>query len=319
MPSKQTKIIQVNATKETRINTDHCSTMTSKGPESSMAVTSTSSSVKSGNDVQTQGVENDKDNEEVTDDTNDNIAENIINMNTNEKGKRKKSKKKKKKGKCIGNTNKECVNNKNHTPVRLPPLPKKDPVNNKHEANTGCFGFVSSWLRKRMEKRREKKRTAIKARSSNSMTTTRLKEYERKKSRGGVSFIVELDNRPIKKPLLPPIKPRNGPIKLGHDEKMQQAEKNRKEELEKKVRFAGTQEEKRFENAERKADNERGFRQKAKLTILAKQGQARRNQSRIETSRRSASSMRRTPFVMSRATSRLDDTDDELNDIKYLE
>ncbi|KAL4234235.1 hypothetical protein ACF0H5_005886 [Mactra antiquata] len=322
MPSKQTKIFRVNATKETKVKTDHCATTTSKGHEASTTVVATGSVVKSGNDDQTQVEENGDGDEDLADDKSESkckvIVEDIINMNTNQKGRRKKGKKKKKE-KNIGNTETECVENLNNKNVRLPPLPKRVPVNIKQGASTGCFGFVSSWLRKKMEKRREKKRIAIKARSSNSVTTQL--EYERKKSRGGVAFTVEFDDRPIKKPLLPPIKPKSGPIKLDHEDKMLQAERIRKQQLEKKVRFAGTHEEKRVENADRKADNERGFKQKAELTILAKQGQARRNQSRIEMSRRCASSMRRpgTPYVMSRVTSRLDDTDDELNDMKYLE
>lgn len=40
--------------------------------------------------------------------------------------------------------------------------------------------------------------------------------YEHKKSRGGEAFSLELDDRPIKKPLLPPIKMNTGPVSVNY-------------------------------------------------------------------------------------------------------
>ncbi|XP_060564682.1 uncharacterized protein LOC132723891 [Ruditapes philippinarum] len=73
----------------------------------------------------------------------------------------------------------------------------------------GCFGFISTWIAKRKEKRREKKRKAIASRTP----TPTLVQYEHRKARGGESFTIEVDCKPIvMKPILPQLRKLTGPM-----------------------------------------------------------------------------------------------------------
>ncbi|XP_060555073.1 uncharacterized protein LOC132715973 isoform X2 [Ruditapes philippinarum] len=95
----------------------------------------------------------------------------------------------------------------------------------------GCFGFISTWIAKRKEKRREKKRKAIASRTP----TPTLVQYEHRKARGGESFTIEVDCKPlVMKPILPPIKKAVGPIRLACEARQEKAEAKRNEELSKK-------------------------------------------------------------------------------------
>ncbi|KAL4239241.1 hypothetical protein ACF0H5_000058 [Mactra antiquata] len=132
--------------------------------------------------------------------------------------------------------------------AKLPPLPNRVPKQSstsatvKTESNVGCFGFMSTWIRKRKEKRRQKKREAIKARETNSTCmVTKLNRCER----GGVAFTVEFENHVMKKPILPPIKSKSESVNIDHEGKMYKAEKNRQEQLQKKMRFVQEKEKKR--------------------------------------------------------------------------
>ncbi|KAL4218215.1 hypothetical protein ACF0H5_022951 [Mactra antiquata] len=135
----------------------------------------------------------------------------------------------------------------------MKPAPKQAFItdNIKHKSSIGCFGFVSTWITRRKEKRRQKKRQAIKARESHSMVS-QLKRCER----GGVAYIVEFDQRVTKKPVLSPTKSKPEPSNFDHDKKMFKAERNRQAQLPKRMRFIRAQREKRqvveIENAERK-------------------------------------------------------------------
>ncbi|XP_060592926.1 uncharacterized protein LOC132747539 [Ruditapes philippinarum] len=94
-----------------------------------------------------------------------------------------------------------------------------------------CLGFISTWMAKRKEKRREKKRKAIASRAP----TPTLVQYEHRKARGGESFTIEVDCKPIEmKPILPPIKKADGPIRLACEARQEKAEAKRNEELSKK-------------------------------------------------------------------------------------
>ncbi|KAL4240158.1 hypothetical protein ACF0H5_000952 [Mactra antiquata] len=90
----------------------------------------------------------------------------------------------------------------------MKPVPKQAFVSDtiKQKSTIGCFGFVSTWLTRRKEKRRQKKRKAIKARVSCSMVS-QLKRCER----GGVAYIVEFDHCVTKKPELSPTKSKSEP------------------------------------------------------------------------------------------------------------
>ncbi|XP_060578432.1 uncharacterized protein LOC132735491 [Ruditapes philippinarum] len=86
-------------------------------------------------------------------------------------------------------------------------------------------------LPKGREKRREKKRKAIASRAP----TPTLVQYEHRKARGGESFVIEVDCKPIQmKPILPPIKKADGPIRLACEARQEKAEAKRNEELSKK-------------------------------------------------------------------------------------
>ncbi|XP_060558357.1 uncharacterized protein LOC132718657 [Ruditapes philippinarum] len=91
-----------------------------------------------------------------------------------------------------------------------------------------CFGFISTWIAKRKEKRRQKKKKAIASRAP----TPTLVQYEHRKSRGGESFTIEVDCKPIvMKPILPPIKTAGGPIRLACEARQEKAEAKRNEEF----------------------------------------------------------------------------------------
>ncbi|XP_053406356.1 uncharacterized protein LOC123536607 [Mercenaria mercenaria] len=152
-----------------------------------------------------------------------------------------------------------------------------------------CFGFVSTWLAKRKQKRRDKKKKAIADRYS----LPKLVQYEHKKAKGGEAFTIEVDCKPIiQKPLLPPIKQTAGPIRRGIDLRLQTAEARRENELAKRRDAVRKYEKKKIECKERKSDADYHFRKKAGLTIRYKQADAERNRnnlSRFATTTRTAS------------------------------
>ncbi|XP_045176034.2 DNA ligase 1-like [Mercenaria mercenaria] len=152
-----------------------------------------------------------------------------------------------------------------------------------------CFGFISTWIAKRKQKRRDKKKKAIADRCS----PPKLVQYEHKKAKGGEAFIIEVDCRPIiQKPLLPPIKQTAGPIRRGIDLRLRTAEARREDELAKRRDAVRKYERKKIECKERKADADYHFRKKAGLSIRYKQADAERNRnnlSRLATTRPTAS------------------------------
>ncbi|XP_045175964.1 DNA ligase 1-like isoform X2 [Mercenaria mercenaria] len=136
-----------------------------------------------------------------------------------------------------------------------------------------CFGFISTWLAKRKQKRRDKKKKAIAVRCK----TPELVQYEHKKAKGGEAFTIEVDCRPIiQKPLLPPIKQTAGPIRRGIDLRLQTAEARREDELAKRRDAV-----RKIECKERKADADYHFRKKAGLTVRYKQADAERNRNNL--------------------------------------
>ncbi|XP_045157247.1 uncharacterized protein LOC123523651 isoform X2 [Mercenaria mercenaria] len=142
-----------------------------------------------------------------------------------------------------------------------------------------CFGFISTRLAIRKQKRRDKKKKAI----ANRYSPLKLVQYEHKKARGGEAFVVEVDCRPIniQKPLLPPIKQTAGPIRRGTDFRLQAAEARRAIELAKRRENARNYERKKTECKERKANADYHFRKKADLTIRYKQADAERNRNNL--------------------------------------
>ncbi|XP_045191171.2 uncharacterized protein LOC123547990 [Mercenaria mercenaria] len=153
-----------------------------------------------------------------------------------------------------------------------------------------CFGFVATWLAKRKQKRRDKKRKAI----ANRSTLPNLVQYEHKKTRGGEAFVIEVDTKPvIKKPLLPPIKQTAGPIRRGTDDRLQTAEKRRAVELAKRKAAAETYERKRTKCKAKKSELDVDFRNKTDLNIRFKQADAERN--RYNLSRRTRTATRPRP------------------------
>ncbi|XP_060588643.1 uncharacterized protein LOC132744052 [Ruditapes philippinarum] len=108
---------------------------------------------------------------------------------------------------------------------------------------SSCFGFISTWIAKRKEKRRQKKKKAIASRAP----TPTLFQYEHRKSRGGESFTIEVDCKPIvMKPILPPIKTADGPIRLACEARQEKAEAKRNEELSKKKILAREHQRKKY-------------------------------------------------------------------------
>ncbi|XP_060608045.1 uncharacterized protein LOC132760153 [Ruditapes philippinarum] len=146
----------------------------------------------------------------------------------------------------------------------------------------GCFGFISTWMAKRKEKRREKKRKAIASRTP----TPTLVQYEHRKARGGESFTIEVDCKPIvMKPILPPIKKADGPIRLACEARQEKAEAKRNEELSKKKVLAREHQRKKIECKQRKEESEHRFQERVRLTIRYRQADAERNRSRMSSER----------------------------------
>ncbi|XP_060569090.1 uncharacterized protein LOC132727560 [Ruditapes philippinarum] len=151
-----------------------------------------------------------------------------------------------------------------------------------------CFGFISTWVAKRKEKRREKKRKAIASRAP----TPTLVQYEHRKARGGESFVIEVDCKPIQmKPILPPIKKADGPIRLACEARQERAEAKRNEELFKKKELAKEHQRKKIECKQRKDESEHRFQERVRLTIRYRQADAERNRSRMLSQRASISRM----------------------------
>ncbi|XP_060569091.1 uncharacterized protein LOC132727561 [Ruditapes philippinarum] len=151
-----------------------------------------------------------------------------------------------------------------------------------------CFGFISTWVAKRKEKRREKKRKAIASRAP----TPTLVQYEHRKARGGESFTIEVDCKPIvMKPILPPIKKADGPIRLACEARQEKAEAKRNEELSKKKVLAREHQRKKTECKQRKDESEHRFQERVRLTIRYRQADAERNRSRMSSQRASNSRM----------------------------
>ncbi|KAL4232734.1 hypothetical protein ACF0H5_007422 [Mactra antiquata] len=201
------------------------------------------------------------------------------------KNKRKK-KKKKNKDKNESEAPESCI--ENGRPVKLEPINKV--VNDSdgiQRANTmpklkpvGCFGFISTWIAKRKEKRREKKRKAINARKETKAEP--LVEYEHRRAKGGVAFTVELDSRPMIKSVLPPIKQRPGPIRMATEQKLEIADNNRAQHINKRKENARAHSRMVQEVAERRVENEMIFKQTTLLKIKDKEFKASRAPSRLE-------------------------------------
>ncbi|KAL4223984.1 hypothetical protein ACF0H5_017443 [Mactra antiquata] len=228
------------------------------------------------------------------------------------KKRKKKNQKKKKKEKKEKNADKPDseVTDKSLEitwPVRLKPIKKvvepstnvPQPVTTPKLKPLGCFGFVSTWLAKRKEKRREKKRNAINARKE--ANTEPLVEYEHRRAKGGLAFTVEIDSRPIMKSVLPPIKQRPGPIRMATEQKLEQADNNRAEHINKRRENARAHSRMAQEVADRRIENEMIFKQTTLLKIKDKEFKASRAPSRLEYDRnmrcqsRCKSRMRHTP------------------------
>ncbi|XP_053392422.1 uncharacterized protein LOC128555077 [Mercenaria mercenaria] len=157
-----------------------------------------------------------------------------------------------------------------------------------------CFGFIATWIAKRKQKRRDKKRKAIANRSG----LPNLVQYEHRKAKGGEAFVIEVDTKPIiKKPLLPPIKQKAGPIRRGTDDRLQIAEERRAVELAKRKAAAETYERKRSKCKARKSELDIGFRNKVDLNIRFKQADAERNRNNL--SRRKITKVRPVSSIQS--------------------
>ncbi|XP_045215506.1 uncharacterized protein LOC123565783 [Mercenaria mercenaria] len=102
----------------------------------------------------------------------------------------------------------------------------------------------------------------------------------------------------MRKPVLPPIKPRQGPVMQGMDEKLRHAEQKRMEELAKKKLAAKETDRKIAEVQERKTESEYHFKQKAHLTIRYKQFGAEKNRARLQEDRRCSSPVLRAPSTL---------------------
>ncbi|XP_060586132.1 uncharacterized protein LOC132741880 [Ruditapes philippinarum] len=151
-----------------------------------------------------------------------------------------------------------------------------------------CFGFISTWIAKRKEKRRQKKKKAIASRAP----TPTLVQYEHRKSRGGESFVIEVDCKPIvMKPILPPIKTAEGPIRLACEARQDKAEAKRNEELSKKKIMAREHQRKKTECKQRKNEAEHQFQERVRLRISHRQADAERNRSHMSSQRASISRM----------------------------
>ncbi|KAL4230027.1 hypothetical protein ACF0H5_010414 [Mactra antiquata] len=205
--------------------------------------------------------------ESMTDDVNVAPSINADDKEIEKKIKKKKNKRKKKNKKTTEKFDldapESCI--QDGRPVRLEPInkgtnaskvmPKSDDMPKLKPV--GCFGFISTWLAKRKEKRRQKKRKAINARKE--ANTEPLVEYEHRRARGGLAFTIELDSRPIMKSVLPPIKQRPGPTYIKYTMCV----------------F-------RQEVAERRVENEMQFKQTTLLKIRDKEFKASRAPSRLE-------------------------------------
>ncbi|XP_053388221.1 uncharacterized protein LOC128551399 [Mercenaria mercenaria] len=210
-------------------------------------------------------------------------------------GKTKKKKKKGKKEPVVEPQNTLTANKKPEQKVEVIEATKKinsdkdKPADDKNKVRKlpCCFGFIATWLAKRKQKRRDKKRKAIANRSG----LPNLVQYEHKKARGGEAFVIEVDSKPvIKKPLLPPIKQTDGPIRRGADNRLQTAEKRRADELAKRKAATETYERKRKKCKARKSELDIDFRNKADLNIRFKQADAERNRNNL--SRRTTTATR---------------------------
>ncbi|KAL4240928.1 hypothetical protein ACF0H5_001711 [Mactra antiquata] len=229
------------------------------------------------------------------------------------KKKNKRKKKKKATDKRDSEAPESCI--ENGRPVRLEPINKvvnaSDSVPNPTTVivlkPVGCFGFISTWIAKRKEKRRQKKKKAINARKV--ANTEPLVEYEHRQARGGVAFTIELDSRPIMKSVLPPIKQRPGPIRMATEQKLELADNNRAEHINKRKENARAHSRMVQEVTERRVENEMQFKQTTLLKIRDKEFKATRAPSRFEYDRnmrcqsRCKSRMRQTPDMF---TSKVD-------------
>ncbi|XP_045181475.2 uncharacterized protein LOC123540464 [Mercenaria mercenaria] len=240
---------------------------------------------------------NDVDSKDVSGDTNDGVNE-----TKKKKGKKKKKKKNKAKLKAAETDEAKQSNDKksNENPQEdeeVVDIGQTDTKEKKKKRKLPClFGFVASWLAKRKERRREKKRKAIEARSQTPAES--LVEYEHKRAKGGMAFTVQVDSRPMRKAVLPPIKQHPGPIMQGMDEKLRLAEQKRMEEITKKKESAKEIDRKIAECQERKTESEYHFKQKAHLTIRYKQYGAEKNRARLQEDRRCSSPMLRAPSTL---------------------
>ncbi|KAL4227366.1 hypothetical protein ACF0H5_012809 [Mactra antiquata] len=206
------------------------------------------------------------------------------------KKKKKRDKKKKDEVNSVPETVEDIVTDQK--PVKLPPITRKKGQENDYCLTevkvpalkpAGCFGFISTWIAKRKEKRRMKKKKAIKARTN--APGESLLEYEHKIAKGGVAFTVEMDSRPIARSVLPPIKQKPGPIRMATEQRLAIADYNRMEQMSKKRENARAHSRLVREVADRRVQNESSFRQATLQKIKDKEHRAERAVSRLEYAR----------------------------------